>query len=262
MATVTGTEWTTHSVRQLLYSARVSGQREHHGEIMGQATWPAIIKPAQTTRIRALLNDPDRRTNRVARKYLLAGLLRCGNCGATLVSRPRSDGSGRYVCTRDPGRDGCGGTFILADEVDAFIADAVVHRLDTPRLAASIRRRNSDDPAMAKIIRTLEHDQEQLDELAASFGRKEITNREWIAARAPIHERIKAANMALNRGQRTTALAGIFDHPEGVAGAYDALPLARQQAVIKAVLDHAQIGPAVRGRNRFDPGRISPAWRV
>jgi site-specific DNA recombinase len=33
--TVTGREWTTHSVRQLLYSARISGQREHHSEIVG-----------------------------------------------------------------------------------------------------------------------------------------------------------------------------------------------------------------------------------
>ena len=141
MSTVTGREWTTHSVRQLLYSARISGQREHHGEIVGKASWPAIIKAAQSTRIRALLNDPERRTNRVARKYLLAGLLRCAKCGTTMVSRPRSDGRGRYVCSRDPGRNGCGSTFILADEVDTFIADAVVHRLDTPRLAASMRRR-------------------------------------------------------------------------------------------------------------------------
>jgi DNA invertase Pin-like site-specific DNA recombinase len=262
VVTVTGRQWTTHSVRQLLYSARVSGQREHHGEIIGKASWPAIIKPANTTRIRALLNDPDRRTNRVARKYLLAGLLRCGSCGTTMVSRPRSDGRGRYVCSRDPGRDGCGGTFILSDEVDAFIADAVVHRLDTPRLAASMRRRATADPAIASVIQALERDQDQLDELAASYGEKQISHREWLAARAPIQARIKSANATLNRGQRTTALAGILDQPEGIAATYDALPLARQQAIVKAVLNYAQIGPAVRGRNRFDPGRISPAWRV
>jgi DNA invertase Pin-like site-specific DNA recombinase len=260
--TVTGRQWTTHSVRQLLYSARISGQREHHSEIVGKASWQAIIKPAQTTRIRALLNDPERRTNRVARKYLLAGLLRCGNCGTTMVSRPRSDGRGRYVCSRDPGRNGCGSTFIVADEVDTFIADAVVHRLDTPRLAASMRRRAADDPVVASVIHELERDQAQLDELAASYGEKEISHREWLAARAPIQARIKTANATLNRGQRTTALAGILDHPDGVTATYEALPLARQQAVIKAVLNYAQIGPAVRGRNRFDPGRIRPAWRV
>jgi len=260
--TVTQRDWTTHSVRQLLYSARVSGQRERLGEIVGKAVWPAIIKPAHTTRIRALLNDPERRTNRVARKYLLAGLLRCGKCGTTMVSRPRSDGRGRYVCTRDPGRDGCGGTFILADEVDAFIADAVIHRLNTPRLVASMRRRGNDDPAVASLIEALDHDQEQLDELATSYGDKEISHREWLAARAPIQERIKAANAMLNRRQRTTALTGILDHPQGVAEAYETLPLARQQAVIKAVLDRVEIGPAVHGRNRFDPLRISPVWRV
>ena len=262
VATVTGREWTTHSVRQLLYSARISGQREHNGDIIAEAAWPAIIKPAQTTRIRALLNDPERRTNRVARKYLLAGLLRCGTCGTTMISRPRSDGRGRYVCSRDPGRNGCGSTFILADDVDAFIADAVLDRLETPRLAASMRRRAAADPAMASVIQELERDQEQLDELAASYGEKAISHREWLAARAPIQARIKNANATLNRGQRSTALAGILNHPDGVVAMYEALPLARQQAVIKAVLNYAQIGPAVRGRNRFDPSRISPAWRV
>jgi site-specific DNA recombinase len=260
--TVTGREWTTHSVRQLLYSARISGQREHDGQIIAKAAWPAIIKPAQTTRIRAMLNDPDRRTNRVARKYLLAGLLRCGNCGATMVSRPRTDGRGRYVCSRDPGRNGCGGTFILADEVDAFIAAAVVRRLDTPRLAASMRRRAADDPAMASVIQALDRDQQQLDELAASYGEKEISHREWLAARAPIQARIKTANATLNRGQRTSALTGILGRPEGIGATYTALPLARQQAVVKAVLNYAAIGPAVRGRNQFDAHRISPAWRV
>jgi hypothetical protein len=87
-----------------------------------------------------------------------------------MVSRPRSDGRGRYVCSRDPGRDGCGGTFILADEVDAFIADAVIHRLDTPRLVASMRRRADDDPAVASLIEALDRDHEQLDELATSYG--------------------------------------------------------------------------------------------
>ena len=202
-----------------------------------------------------MLNDPERRTNRVARKYLLAGLLGCGNCGTTMISRPRSDGRGRYVCSRDPGRNGCGSTFILADEVDAFIADAVVHRLDTPRLAASMRRRAADDPAVASLIHELERDQVQLDELASSYGEKMITHREWLAARAPIQARIKTANATLNRGQRTTALAGVLDHPDGIAATYEALQLARQQAVIKAVLNYAQIGPAVRGRNRFvSPG--------
>ena len=47
----------------------------------------------------------------------------------------------------------------------------------------------------------------------------------------------RAANARLNRGQRASALVGILDRPEGITATYAALPLARQQAVIKAVLE-------------------------
>lgn len=262
LRTVTGRDWTPHTVRQILISARVSGQREHHGDIVGKAAWPRIIAPTQTARLRALFSDPERRTNRVARKYLLAGLLRCGACGATLVARPREDHRRRYVCPRDPGRDGCGKTFILADEVEVFVVDAVLHRLSGPRLASSIRRRSATVAAAAKIIRELDRDQAQLDELAAAYGRKSISFREWEVARTPIALRIKAANATLNQLQGTSALESVLDQAGGIHATYEALPLPRQQAVVKATLDYVSVGAAVRGRNRFDPSRLTPAWRV
>ena len=260
--TVTGRQWTPHTVRQMLLGARLSGQREHHGEIVGRAAWPAIITKAQTARLRALLNDPQRRTNRVARKYLLAGLLRCGACGTTMVARPREDHRRRYVCPRDPGRSGCGGTFILADDAEAFIVEAVLNQLSGPRLAASIRRRSATDAAAEKTIRDLDRDQAQLDELAAAYGSKSITFREWQAARTPIALRITSANTTLNQLQGTAALEGVLNQPGGIHAAYADLPLARQQAILKATLDYVDVGAAVRGRNRFDPARLSPAWRV
>ena len=260
--TVTGRDWTPHTVRQLLISARISGQREHHGEIVNEEAWPEIITAAQTARLRALFNDPDRRTNRVARKYLLAGLLRCSACDTKMVARPREDGKRRYVCPHEPGRNGCGGTFILAEEVEAFIVESALHRLSSPRLAASIRRRSSTDTAAEATLRDLDRDQAQLDELATAYGNKSISFREWQAARTPIALRIKAANASLNQLQGTTALDSVLNQPGGIQAAYEALPLARQQAVLKATLDYVAVGPAVRGRNRFDPGRLSPAWRV
>lgn len=262
ITTTTGREWSSQGVRQLLHRARISGQRELDGEIQCRAVWPAIITPAQTARIRASLDDPDRRTNRAARKYLLAEMLRCGHCGSTLVARPREDGQRRYVCARAPGRPGCGRTFILAEEVEALVSDGVLRRLTSSRLVAAVKSRTAGDPAAAKVLAQLESDQEQLDGLAAAYGRKEVSLREWQAARAPIQQRIKAANATLSKQQGTTALRGVVDHPDGPREAYGRLPLARQQAIVKAVLDHADIGPAVRGRNRFDPSRVTPAWRV
>jgi hypothetical protein len=43
---------------------------------------------------------------------------------------------------------------------------------------------------------------------------------------------------------------------------WDTLDLSRQQAIMTAVLDSATVGPAVRGRNFFDPSRLTPVWRA
>ncbi len=55
VSTVRGAVWSPTTVKRLLSSGRISGQREHHGEIVGEAAWPAIITAAETTRLRARL---------------------------------------------------------------------------------------------------------------------------------------------------------------------------------------------------------------
>ena len=49
--TVTGRPWIPTVLRNMLASPRVSGQREHHGEIIGSAEWPQIITLAQTAQL-------------------------------------------------------------------------------------------------------------------------------------------------------------------------------------------------------------------
>jgi hypothetical protein len=39
--------WQTSAVRQILCSGRIAGLREHRGQVIGPAVWPAIITPAQ-----------------------------------------------------------------------------------------------------------------------------------------------------------------------------------------------------------------------
>ncbi len=136
--TVSGRPWSTSVLARILRSARISARREHHGEITAAGDWQAIVSPDESDRLRAILGDPARRTNRTARRYLLAGLLRCGLCGATLVARPRTDGSRRYICPKGPGQAGCGGIAVLSDPVEQLIAEAVLYRLDTPELVAAL----------------------------------------------------------------------------------------------------------------------------
>lgn len=72
--TVVRREWRTVIVRNQLLAPRMAGLREHQGQVIGKAIWPAIISEDDHARIVALLGDPARRTNRTARSYLLRAL--------------------------------------------------------------------------------------------------------------------------------------------------------------------------------------------
>jgi hypothetical protein len=242
-------------------SGRISGQREYHGELVATAEWPAIITPAETTRIRALLSDPDRRTNKSARRYLLVRLLRCGLCGETLVSRPRSNGARTYTCAKGPSFSGCGAISVLADPLEQFVVEAVLYRLDTPELAAAISGAPST-PDAARWQAEIDESRGQLEQLAAMYGRREISLTEWQAARQPVEERVTAAKKQLAKLDRASALDGSIGDASALRERWPTLPLTRQHAIVAAILDHVVVNPARRGYNRFDPGRFTPVWRV
>jgi DNA invertase Pin-like site-specific DNA recombinase len=261
VATVAGGAWKTQTLTRLLGSPRISGQREHRGEIVADAEWPAIVSPADTARVRAILSDPSRRTNRTARRYLLVRLLRCGLCGETLVSRPTSGGVRRYICARGTNFSGCGHTFIQAGTLELFIVEAVLYRLDTPELAAALTR-SASDPVADRCQAELVEAQAHLDELARAYGERSIGLSEWLIAREPIEARVTSAKKQLARLSRVSALDGHVGHGSTLRDAWPGLPLTRQRAIVAAVLDHAVIGPGRRGYNRFEPDRVTPVWRI
>jgi site-specific DNA recombinase len=261
-ATVTGRTWSTTVLRNMLASARLSGQREHKGEIVSSGTWPAILTRTQTARLRSLFSDPDRRTNRTPRSYPLTGLVKCGLCDAKMVARPRDDGSRRYVCAKGPGSVGCGKTYQLAEPLEQLIKEAILYRLDSQGLAQALATRASSEPGLNDVQQDLDSDRQQLDELAAMYGRKEMTAREWMSAKTPIQKRISDNERRLGAFTGTSALNGYVGQGDALRRQWDALTPSRQSAIVSALLEGIVVGPAVRGRNTFDPTRITPRWRA
>lgn len=260
--TSTGAEWKPQTLGRTLKRPRLAGLREHNGEIVAEAEWPAILTPPESARIRSILDDPDRRTNKVARRYLLARLLRCGLCGETLVSRPKQGGVRAYQCARGPGFSGCGRLSVKADPLEAFVVEAVLYRLDSPELAAALSA-EPGDPDAERWQAEMDQSRAELDQLAAMYGRREISLSEWQAARAPVERRISEAKKELGRLTRASAIAGHVGHAAELRDRWQNLPLTRQHAIVAAVLDHLAVAPApVRGSNRFDPSRLAPVWKV
>ncbi len=198
---------------------------------------------------------------RSPRSYLLTGLLRCGKSGHTLYSAAR-EVTRRYVCLRGPDHGGCGRLTVVAGPVELLLADAVLFRLDTTDLADALAGRAASDERTAALSETLAADQAQQAELSAAYAARQISMREWLAARGPISERITKTEKALTRATRSDALTGLVGNGQALRRSWDGLTLTRQHAIVRAVLDHAVIAPGTSGARELDPGRVGPVWRL
>ena len=258
--------WQTTAVRQVLSSGRIAGLREHRGEVIGAAVWPAIITPAQRDRVLARMAARSVTKTRSARTYLLSGMLRCGRCGNRLYSQARHSNpenrTRRYVCLKGPDHGGCGRLTVVAAPVEELLAEAVLARLDSPQLADVLAGKASVDADVTALAAQVDADQERLDELAGLYADGAITAREWIAARDPITDRITAARRDIATATDTTAVFELAGTGSALRSGWDGLDLGRQQAIVKAVLDHAVIAPGTPGSRSLDIGRVQPYWRI
>jgi hypothetical protein len=170
----------------MLLSARISGRREYHGDITAEDAWPAIITPDQSDQLRALLTRPERRSNggKVARKYLLSGILRCQICGAGMVGR-KHEGRPRYICAKVPGTDHCGRVAVYADRADAEVRDQILTTLDSPRLARLVKAATGGDPDAAAVTAKLRAVEERREELATEWAAGQISRKEWFRRPGP-----------------------------------------------------------------------------
>jgi DNA invertase Pin-like site-specific DNA recombinase len=258
IATSTGRPWSSTPLRRMLRSARISGQREHRGEIVAGAQWPAIIAPEQTQRIRALLDDPVRRAARPARTYLLRGLLRCAVCGAPLVARPRGDGERRYICPRGPGLPGQGCVYALAEPLEEFVVEAVLWQLDSPELAEAIR---GNGRPVTDWESQIDGAHAKLEELAGAYAGGAISMREWLVAREPIQQQLDVARRCSAQNGQVMVLAEYLGRSGMLRKRWTGLGFDRQRAVLTAVLSDVLVRPGRRGFNRFDPRRFELVWR-
>jgi site-specific DNA recombinase len=266
VAPAIATSWQTSAVRQILCSGRIAGLREHHGQVIGPAVWPAIITPAQRDRVLARMAARTVAKTRAPRTYLLSGMLRCGRCGNRLFSQARHVNSDnrvrRYVCLKGPDHGGCGRLTVVAEPVEQLLTDAVLTRLDSPQLADALAGRSSVDADVVALAAQLDNDQGRLDELAGLYADGAITAREWITARDPITTRIQRARHDIAAVTDTGPIADLAGTGKALCGQWDGLGIDRQQAIVKTILDHAVIAPGTPGSRSLDINRVQPSWRM
>jgi site-specific DNA recombinase len=261
ITTVGGGPWRTPTLRALLTSGRIAGLREHQGSVIGPAVWEPIVTEQTRARILARLSEQSRTGRRSPRRYLLSGMLRCGKCQGVLFSAARQD-TRRYVCSAGPDHGGCGRLTVVAAPVEDLITRAVLLRLDSPELADALSGRAAADEHTAALALALAEDRQQQEELGGLWAAKKIDTAGWLRARGDLEARIRETESKLARLTRSDALAGLVGNGEQLRAVWDELNLTRQAAIVRAVLDHAVIGPGVLGARTLDPARVQPVWRL
>jgi DNA invertase Pin-like site-specific DNA recombinase len=264
--TATGVPWSTIVLRRMLTSGRITGLREHEGEVVAEAVWPAILDRGTWETVRGILLDPGRRLKHTSRRYLLTGgIAVCGLCQASLVARPKDDKRRCYVCASGPNFYGCGKIRMLADWLEGYVVEVMLAGLEGDGLARAMAGDTEKDVSGAGI--ELQRVEARLDQLAGLFAAGRIEQREWLEARQGLQRRKEMLVAALATAGQRSALVRLAGDG-GVRARWEAIEsFDTRHAVVSSAIERVIVGPAVRGRNFFDPSRLLPPlgdilWRV
>jgi hypothetical protein len=154
----------------------IAGLREHNGEVVGDAAWPAIIDRATHDRLVGLLDDPSRRRENFGRPRVhpLVGRVYCASCGGrmtTAIAPRQGRGCG---CRKDESLVCPARVRIVAEPLEAYVEGYVIDRWRNPE---AIKIARSDDERMMRIREItdeMRHLQEQKNEALRMKLRKEV----------------------------------------------------------------------------------------
>lgn len=263
VTTSTGGRWGTRELGRVLVRPRNAGLREHRGEIIGKAVWPAIVPEDLWRGAVAILSDPNRRTTPgPARRWLGSGLYRCFCGEAVRVHSPglnRRHAHPSYTCEAKH-------VYKTARDVDRLVWAVVAERLGRDDAVDLLAEDSPSD--IGDALERAAAARVRLDELAALFAGEVITASQLATGSADLRRQLDEAEEQIAAASRVSVLAGLPLGTSDVAEVLDRLPLDRKRAVINRLFT-VEIWKGNRGRPKgwkpsepyFDPETVKFYWR-
>jgi site-specific DNA recombinase len=262
--TSAGKPWGGVQVRQLVLRARNAGLRQHRGEVIGAAVWPAIVKEADWRAVKQLIESgakPDTWVN--THRYLGSGLFRCGICGdkvriAVTSTRKGSQrtiyrcASTMAVTTRAPGAH----VARHIDPVDALVIELVIARLsrqDATDLLVPV-----DDSAL-EVVNEVAQLRERMNALAVEFADGVLTVEQIKTMTARMRERIELLERRLPARPTPPALAALAAAAD-VRAKWSELTIDERRSVVDLLVD-VRLLPAKGQGKRFNPDLVDISWK-
>jgi site-specific DNA recombinase len=260
--TTAGNPWRHDSVRGVLKNARYAGLRTYRGEVVGPATWDAVIDQETFDAADALLSMPERRTtSTTARKYLLPGLAFCGVCGeetadgyvaASDVATGHSrHGQRVYVCRAKK----C--ISRKAEPVDELIEAVMVERLSRPDAVELLSEPSSPEVDKARI--QAQAIRERIDNLAVGLEEGILTLASVRRSSERLHKELAVIDGKIQNASHADVLTPLVTAGD-VAAAWAACDLKQKREAIAALLTITLLPPE-RGHQVFDPETVRIDWK-
>lgn len=238
--------WRPATVRQTVLRPAHVGKRIHHGEVLGDAMWPAIVDEAQWRRAVAVLTRPDRRTQRgTALAHWLSGAVLCGVCRREPL-RPGT--RGRYMCKAD----GCFGVSIASEPLERLIEAAVLARLADPGFADAFR---AERPDTAELEAELADLRATLAGHYAEARARRLSPGGLAIVEAGLLEDIDRVERKLNAVELPADLAEIGE-PAEIIERWADLDATQRRTVVRAVAALVVLPAVIKGGRGLDPTRL------
>jgi DNA invertase Pin-like site-specific DNA recombinase len=261
--TTMGGTWRGDNVRSVLRNPRYAGLRTYRGEVVGPATWKALVDEETFRATEALLSMPERRTTaNTARRWLLPGLALCGVCGSTVTTGHTQHGKRIYRCRA--------GSCIArkAEEVDALIAGGeidgvkvrgiVVDRLSRPD-AVELLTEDTTTPAVQAAQERAQAIRERLDDLATGLEEGVLTLAAVRRSSERLHAELTKVEAELHNAVHVDVLKPLVTAGD-VEKAWAGYDLARRRQVIDALMTVRLLKPE-QARQDFDPETVQIEWK-
>jgi hypothetical protein len=236
------------------------GTRLYQGNDMGQGAWEPLVTEETWHAVRAMLENPARRSNTesTARKWLGSGLYLCGRCPADDRSdmrvNYREEGVRVYRCRRHMHLSRS------ADPVDEYVSEVIVARLRRPDLADLLldeSNANAGVRTLADVRREAAGLRKRIDGLGVELADGVLTPRQVQVATQRLTLKLRACEDEMAKAGQTSALHRVAAAPDPGA-AWLAADLQEQRAVLDVLATVTLLpGPGARDAREAAGGR----WR-
>ncbi|EIV94706.1 recombinase family protein [Frankia sp. QA3] len=240
-----------------------TGETCRHVEIVRDAAgnpvvgqWQPIITPEQWETVVEKIGTRKQPGNgHNARRYLLSGITRCGECGRKMSGMPRPDGRG-YAYRCNPQNLGCSKIVRDGIKVDAYVTAALLAKVEM-ELSQAVAVVDTTWSRETELADT----EKEIAELTARFKAKTISSGRYYDLLA--HLEGQERELLAERRKHTAAVRATKARPANVRAEWnsDGCPLSWKRAIIEDYIHAVVVNKARYKGARFDPDLLDITWK-